>query len=136
MPPVGHDAAITLLTVGTRGRPGFTAWARHLDERVLGPGGWLPDDTSYLAYQREMFVARASPAWVRFGRWIALLVMLGLLRWGDDGGVALVLFLATIVAIGVLSFRIERDVRLAARARRLAGQNAAGSTSGASAESG
>ena len=111
--------ALTLGPVETAGRRSFAAWARQLDVKMLGPGGWLPDDTSYLDYQRQMFVARSSPAWVRHGRWFGLVVLLGLLRWGGDGGIALSLFLATCIALGCLSFRIERDVRVAARARRI-----------------
>jgi hypothetical protein len=109
---------------------GFAIWARQLDERLLGPGGWLPDDTSYVRYQRETFAGRASPAWVRFGRWFALIALLALQRWGGDSGIALTGFVVVFVVVLVLSLRVDRDIRVAARARRLSGHQLSGRAPG------
>lgn len=99
----------------------FVAWCRALDERVLGPGGLLPDDTSLSSYYKQSALASASPMWVRAGRVLVTLAALGLL--GLDGHELLgsVAVVVLFVGAGVLTFRTERDIRIAAQQRRIAG---------------
>jgi hypothetical protein len=95
----------------------FAAWARELDLRVLGPSGWLPDGTSYAGYQTALARGSESPAWVNIGRWLLILALFALLRWGGDGAAAAFLVIPIVGAFGVLTFRVDRDIRVAARKR-------------------
>lgn len=95
----------------------FAAWGRRLDERALGPGGCLPHQTSYGDYQKALAAGSASPAWVRVARAILVVVLLGLQLWARDSTWSLILLVPLVAAIGVLSFRVDRDTRIAARNR-------------------
>lgn len=96
----------------------FAAWGRNLDDRFLGPGGLLPDGTSYEPNMWQTLTAPASPMWVRLGRFVGVLVGLAILRWGGDGDGKLILSLSVSIATGLLFVRADRDLRLAARAQK------------------
>jgi len=95
----------------------FAEWGRRLDERALGPAGWLPHDTTYSEYQKALAVGSASPAWVRVARVVLVVVLLALQLWGGESTWSLILLVPLVAAIGVLSFRVDRDIRIAARNR-------------------
>jgi hypothetical protein len=99
----------------------FAAWGKRLDARLLGPGGWTPHGVSAAQYRFGFFglARQVCPLWLRLIPWIAFALIAVTAGLGD--AIAFPTLVVSVAAAMWATFRMDRAVRIAARAGTLEG---------------